>query len=235
VLHPPTEDPVLRRSYNRSTFILDQGDACSTRRISFYESETLRNPYKNSAGERGRAAVDILRIKDGKISEHWDVLQAVREKPANPHPLCQVIAGCGTTGIFRARRLRKRRPSGIRSAPSWRKVRLRQRKSPPPSEGRRKRSRITWNTFGKASIPRGAGCRRFRPNAGSAGSCSGSGTVSRRRADVPSAREKRFPTHLSAWKRGERHPQSRVRHPFRMRPPNSRFGIPFRHDSGILL
>ena len=99
-----------------------------------------------------------------------------------------------------------RRPYGNGSAPSWRKVRLRQRKSPPPSDCRKKRSRITWNTFGKASIPRGAGLCRFRPNAGNAGSSSGSGTVSRRRADVPSAREKRFPTRRIGWKPGDADP-----------------------------
>jgi predicted SnoaL-like aldol condensation-catalyzing enzyme len=43
--------------------------------------------YKNNAEERGTAAVDIFRIKDGKIAEHWDVLQSVPEKAANPHPM----------------------------------------------------------------------------------------------------------------------------------------------------
>jgi predicted SnoaL-like aldol condensation-catalyzing enzyme len=43
--------------------------------------------YKNSGEERGTAAVDIFRIKDGKIAEHWDVLQPVPEKAANPHPM----------------------------------------------------------------------------------------------------------------------------------------------------
>ena len=43
--------------------------------------------YKNIAGERGTAAVDIFRIEDGKIAEHWDVLQAVPEKAANLHPM----------------------------------------------------------------------------------------------------------------------------------------------------
>lgn len=43
--------------------------------------------YKNNAEERGTVAVDIFRIKDGKIDEHWDVLQPVPEKSANPHPM----------------------------------------------------------------------------------------------------------------------------------------------------
>ncbi len=31
------------------------------------------------------AAVDILRIQDGLVAEHWDVVQAVPENPANPY------------------------------------------------------------------------------------------------------------------------------------------------------
>ena len=38
-------------------------------------------------GTRGFAAVDMFRVKDCKIVEHWDVIQAVPEKSANPHPM----------------------------------------------------------------------------------------------------------------------------------------------------
>jgi predicted SnoaL-like aldol condensation-catalyzing enzyme len=34
-------------------------------------------------GERGVAIVDIFRLEDGKIVEHWDVVQPVPEKTAN--------------------------------------------------------------------------------------------------------------------------------------------------------
>ena len=34
-------------------------------------------------GERGRAIVDIFKVEDGKIVEHWDVIQDVPEKSAN--------------------------------------------------------------------------------------------------------------------------------------------------------
>lgn len=37
--------------------------------------------------DRGMAIVDIFRLKDGKIVEHWDVLQPVPEQSANPHPM----------------------------------------------------------------------------------------------------------------------------------------------------
>ena len=33
------------------------------------------------------SVVDIFRVKDGKIVEHWDTIQAVPEKSANPHPM----------------------------------------------------------------------------------------------------------------------------------------------------
>jgi predicted SnoaL-like aldol condensation-catalyzing enzyme len=38
-------------------------------------------------GDRGSAVVDIFRIKDGKIAEHWDVSQPVPEKSANTNTM----------------------------------------------------------------------------------------------------------------------------------------------------
>jgi predicted SnoaL-like aldol condensation-catalyzing enzyme len=39
------------------------------------------------AGDPGLAVVDIFRVADGKIVEHWDVLQDVPESPVNPLPM----------------------------------------------------------------------------------------------------------------------------------------------------
>jgi len=42
---------------------------------------------KTSPEDRGSAAADFFRLEDGKIVEHWDVLQPVPESAANDHPM----------------------------------------------------------------------------------------------------------------------------------------------------
>ncbi|ALG08249.1 nuclear transport factor 2 family protein [Kibdelosporangium phytohabitans] len=42
---------------------------------------------KFGSGDRGSAFVDIMRLRDGKIVEHWDVVQAVPENPANDNSM----------------------------------------------------------------------------------------------------------------------------------------------------
>jgi predicted SnoaL-like aldol condensation-catalyzing enzyme len=38
-------------------------------------------------GNSVSSVIDIFRIENGKIVEHWDVIQQVPEKSANPHPM----------------------------------------------------------------------------------------------------------------------------------------------------
>lgn len=38
-------------------------------------------------GATGEAVVDIFRVEDGKVVEHWDVIQPIPEKPANSNTM----------------------------------------------------------------------------------------------------------------------------------------------------
>jgi len=42
---------------------------------------------RSNPTERGAAVVDILRLENGRIVEHWDVFQPVPEHSNNPHPM----------------------------------------------------------------------------------------------------------------------------------------------------
>ncbi|MBA2406292.1 MAG: ester cyclase [Bdellovibrionales bacterium] len=42
---------------------------------------------KKDEADRGLAVIDIFRVEDGKIVEHWDVVQEVPEKSANTNTM----------------------------------------------------------------------------------------------------------------------------------------------------
>jgi predicted SnoaL-like aldol condensation-catalyzing enzyme len=40
-----------------------------------------------ATGAPGKAIVDIFRLEDGKVVEHWDVIQSIPENPANDNSM----------------------------------------------------------------------------------------------------------------------------------------------------
>ena len=42
---------------------------------------------RSKMGDKVFSVIDIFRIENGKIAEHWDVHEAVPEKSANDHPM----------------------------------------------------------------------------------------------------------------------------------------------------
>jgi predicted SnoaL-like aldol condensation-catalyzing enzyme len=42
---------------------------------------------KFTGDDRGTVAADFFRLEEGKVVEHWDVLQPFPEESANPHPM----------------------------------------------------------------------------------------------------------------------------------------------------
>ena len=47
----------------------------------------IHNHIKLNPKDRGQAAVDICRVRDGKIVEHWDVIQDIPEKAENQNTM----------------------------------------------------------------------------------------------------------------------------------------------------
>ena len=47
----------------------------------------LHSLLKTSPEDRGTAVADYFRLEDGKVVEHWDVLQPIPESAANEHPM----------------------------------------------------------------------------------------------------------------------------------------------------
>ncbi|MGI5376277.1 nuclear transport factor 2 family protein [Streptomyces sp. CA-251387] len=47
----------------------------------------VHSHYVNAPGERGQDIVDLFRVRNGKIVEHWDVIQDVPASSANDNTM----------------------------------------------------------------------------------------------------------------------------------------------------
>jgi predicted SnoaL-like aldol condensation-catalyzing enzyme len=47
----------------------------------------MHSLLKTSPQDRGTAVADIFRLEDGKVVEHWDVMQPIPQSAANEHPM----------------------------------------------------------------------------------------------------------------------------------------------------
>jgi predicted SnoaL-like aldol condensation-catalyzing enzyme len=48
---------------------------------------TIHAHWRDHPGDRGQAVMDIFRVENGKVAEHWDVMQAIPEKLAHDNTM----------------------------------------------------------------------------------------------------------------------------------------------------
>lgn len=69
-------------------YVLDTNYRCDIKRVIAEQSLVVVHSHcKEKADDRGHAVMDIFRVENGLIVEHWDVEQSVPEKAANDNTM----------------------------------------------------------------------------------------------------------------------------------------------------
>jgi predicted SnoaL-like aldol condensation-catalyzing enzyme len=90
IQHNPTFPPGLQAFIDTFKNIFEQRPGFHAeikRMIAEDDYVVVHSHVTGSPTDRGNALVDIYRLKNGKIVEHWDVIQPVPEQSANPYTM----------------------------------------------------------------------------------------------------------------------------------------------------
>jgi predicted SnoaL-like aldol condensation-catalyzing enzyme len=70
-----------------SQFVTPESISEIKRVVAEHDLVVLHVHSRANAQDRGRAIVDIFRVQNGKVVEHWDVIQPVPEQAANTNTM----------------------------------------------------------------------------------------------------------------------------------------------------
>ena len=80
----PAGKEVMRQAFKKGL----EGVSCDIKRIvAEGDYVVVHHHFKFDPKSLGMAVIDIFRIQDGKLAEHWDVMTPVPENPPFPKPM----------------------------------------------------------------------------------------------------------------------------------------------------
>lgn len=80
---PPGKE-TLRQAFKKG---LDNVSTDIKRMVAEGDLVVVHHHFKLDPNSLGLAVIDIFRIQDGKIAEHWDVMMPIPENPPFPKPI----------------------------------------------------------------------------------------------------------------------------------------------------
>ena len=84
---PPTGRKPLSDTSNGSVETFPELHLDIKRMIAEGDLVVTHSHLENYPDDRGTAVVDLFRVENGKIVEHWDVLQPIPEQAANDNTM----------------------------------------------------------------------------------------------------------------------------------------------------